>query len=198
MSMDIYLKKHIDLHFRIKIKIFNKLPFIYFSEDTDMFQKLYQIPFCLGMLLLTSLGNKAFTETPTNSVPPTIGMLNMPPVTPQEAAEYLNKRVVPTSSFASYESPYAKSQEYSGEKDRLKLNVDAVIGHEPPAGAITKYGFKRADLAPKSSSVIKHSENANYSGTATTVIIPKKQTSPEQITTVELPELRENKKILTK
>ncbi|WP_323864380.1 hypothetical protein [Xenorhabdus cabanillasii] len=71
----------------------------YFGEDTDMFQKLYQIPFYLGMLLLTGLGNSAFAETPSGSMPPTIRMLNIPPVTPQEAAEYLNKRVVPPSSF---------------------------------------------------------------------------------------------------
>ncbi|MBC8951488.1 hypothetical protein Xenpb_00123 [Xenorhabdus sp. PB62.4] len=162
-----------------------------------MFQKLYLIPFFGGMFLFTSLGNSAFAETSTNSVPPSVGMLNMPPVTPQEAAVYLNKRVIPPSSLPSYGSQHAKAQEYSGEKGRLKLNVDAVIGHEPPVGAITKYGFKRADLAPKSSSMIKRSENTDDPGTATTVIIQKNQTSPAQITTVEVPEIRANKEILT-
>lgn len=172
----------------------------FFLEDTDMFQKLYQLPFCLGMLLLTSLGNNAFAETATSSESPTVGMLNMPPVTPQEAAEYLSKRVVPPSSLPSHSKiwKYSSAQEYIEKEGRIRLNVDAVLGHEPPVGTMTKYGLKRADLAPKSSSVIKRSENTDDSGTATTVIIKKNQTSPAQITTIELPELRANKEILTK
>ncbi|WP_340614673.1 hypothetical protein [Xenorhabdus thailandensis] len=165
-----------------------------------MFQKLYQLPFCLGMLLLTSLGNNAFAETATSLEPPTVGMLNMPPVTPQEAAEYLNKRIVPPSSLPRHTKAekYFNAQEYAEKEGRVRLNVDAILGHEPPAGTMTKYGFKRADLAPKSSSVIKRSENTDAQETTTTVIIKKNQPSPAQITTIELPEIRANKEILTK
>ncbi|WP_231571582.1 MULTISPECIES: hypothetical protein [Xenorhabdus] len=205
MSADKHILKNIFIYIsELKFKslmeyilsIFKK----YFLEDTDMFQKLYQLPFCLGILLLTSLGNNAFAETATSSESPTVGMLNMPPVTPQEAAEYLNKRVVPSSSLPRHTKAekYSSAQEYTEKEGRVRLNVDTVLGHEPPAGTITKYGFKRADLAPESSSVIKRSENTDGSGTATTVIIKKNQTSPAQITTIELPEIRANKEILTK
>ncbi|REF26245.1 hypothetical protein BDD26_0863 [Xenorhabdus cabanillasii] len=164
-----------------------------------MFQKLYQIPFCLGMLLLTSLGNSAFAETPSGSMPPTIRMLNIPPVTPQEAAEYLNKRVVPPSSLPSQTKTreYSSAQKYVGKEARIRLNIETVLGHEPPVGTITKYGFKRADFAYKSSSS-KGSDNTVDHMFGTTVITPKSQSPSGQIQPVEVPEISSVREALTK
>ncbi|MDE9543246.1 hypothetical protein [Xenorhabdus bovienii] len=163
-----------------------------------MFQKLYLIPFFWGMFLLMILGNNTFAETTISPIPPTVGTLNMPPVTPQEAAEYLNKRVVPPSSLPSHTKAqeYSSAQEYVGKESRIKLNVDAVLGHEPPVGTITKYGFKCADFTHKSSS--KSAENTVDPVIGTTLITPQSQRPSEPIQPVEFPEITQNSEVLTK
>ncbi|CEF31223.1 conserved hypothetical protein [Xenorhabdus nematophila str. Websteri] len=144
------------------------------------------------------LGNNTFAETTISPIDPTVGTLNMPPVTPQEAAEYLNKRVVPPSSLPSYTKAqeYSSAQKYVEKESRIKLNVDAVLGHEPPVGTITKYGFKRADFAPKSSS--KSAENTVDSVIGTTLITPQSQRPSEPIQPVEIPKITPNSEVSTK
>ncbi|CAM3529311.1 hypothetical protein; putative exported protein [Xenorhabdus nematophila ATCC 19061] len=164
-----------------------------------MFQKLYQIPFYLGALLLTSLGNSAFAETSPGSIPPIVGMMNMSPVTPQEAAEYLNKRVVPPSSLPSQTKTreYPRAQGHIEKEARIKLNVEAVLGHEPPVGTMTTYGFKRADFSHKPSSAKETDSTANPVF-GTMVIAPESQAQSEQIQPAEVPEINSGRETLTK
>ncbi|PHM23775.1 hypothetical protein [Xenorhabdus innexi] len=138
-----------------------------------MFQQLYQILFFWGMFSFVNLGNNAFAETSPDPSPPIVGMLNLPPVTPQEATEFLNKRVVPPSSL----STQTNAQEYA-EKESIKLNIDTILSHEPPVGEITKYGFKRANFGHEFFSS-KVTENTLDQEIITTIITPKPQKSPE-------------------
>ena len=71
---------------------------------------------------------------------PTVGTLQMPLVSPQQADQFFAGRAVPPSDVPAT-APLAASQPLQS------VNVDPVLGHDPPSDTVTASGLPRADFA---------------------------------------------------
>jgi len=76
---------------------------------------------------------------------PAVGILQMPPVTPQQAEEFFATRVVPPSNVPAI-APSARSD----SQPLQSLDVAPVLGHELPSDPVTPSGLPRADFATAS------------------------------------------------
>jgi hypothetical protein len=72
---------------------------------------------------------------------PTVGNVQIPLVSPQQADQFFATRVVPPSSVPALAPAAASAQPLQS------INVDPVFGHDPPTDAVTPAGFPRADFA---------------------------------------------------
>lgn len=70
-----------------------------------------------------------------------VGALQMPLVTPDQAAAFLAARVVPPSDVPATVTPQS-----AGEAPAA-LDIEPVLGHELPTDATAPAGFGRADFA---------------------------------------------------
>ncbi len=93
--------------------------------------------------VLIGLGSTSLTMAQENSISgaaPLSGNLEMPLVSPEQAADFLAKRVVPKSDMPELKAaPTAAGL--------VKLNVAPVLGHDLPTEKMTPSGFPRADFA---------------------------------------------------
>lgn len=85
-------------------------------------------------------GGVAMAQDPVRKLlPPLVGNVELPAVTPEQAQQYLSRRKVPrTDPVPLPERSIAAP---------VKIDVAAQLGHDLPEGDINSYGFKRANFA---------------------------------------------------
>lgn len=101
---------------------------------------------------------------------PTVGNVQIPPVTPQQADQFFATRVVPPSSVPAVAPAAASAQ------PPQSVNVDPILGHDLPTDAMTEAGLPRADFAIAKSDGEKKKRSvagaaAVSSGTPSTAVI---------------------------
>lgn len=105
----------------------------------------YRVLWSLTALICAGFNAGAHAQQTSANVPytPPVGNLEMPPVTPQQAEQYLNARQLPRTSAV----PVGVGQSAAARRSLTKLNVEPVLGHDLPEGDTTPSGFRRADFA---------------------------------------------------
>jgi hypothetical protein len=92
-----------------------------------------------AILLILSFTAGLAVAASAQNVPP-VGILQMPPVSPEQAAQFFATRVVPPSDVPPM-APSASAQPLQS------VNVDPMLGHDLPTDAVSPSGMPRADFA---------------------------------------------------
>ncbi|MDY0271118.1 MAG: hypothetical protein RBR37_01210 [Advenella sp.] len=136
-----------------------------------MSKNCYVISIYVLALCLTGVSaSNANDLTPHNGTPLS-GNLNMPLVSPEEAAKYLDKRVVPQSDELTIISK-------SSRQPLVKLNTQAKLGHKLPTNNKTPYGFIRADFAVADQETATENLRQNKAAIGPQIIIKKQEGAP--------------------
>ena len=96
---------------------------------------------CLALMALTLPAGFVGLPAYAQNVP-AAGILQLPPVTPQQADQFFATRVVPPSN-----APAIAPSASLAAQPLQSLNVAPVLGHELPTDPVTALGLPRADFA---------------------------------------------------
>ncbi|MDY0272052.1 MAG: hypothetical protein WC951_13295 [Bacteroidales bacterium] len=130
----------------------------------------------IRILALCVIGISASNANDLNPSKPTplSGNLNMPLVSPDDAAKYLEQRVVPKNDELIISSK-------SSRQPLVKLNAQAKLGHKLPTNNKTPYGFIRADFAVADQQVLTENIRQDKAALGPQTIIKKQEDVPVKI-----------------